>query len=87
MIKPPTKNPMTAIRDGSCKSDKPLMACPDVQPPAYREPNPTNKPPIARIKKPFNEKADSMLNSSSGCAEVGAEIPSVFKSEIVFSEI
>ena len=78
---------MTAISEGICKSDKPLMACPDVQPPAYREPNPTSKPPIASIKNPFKVNADSKLKSSSGCAEVGAEIPSVFKSEIVFSEI
>ena len=34
MSKPPMKNPITAIRDGSCKLDIPEMACPEVQPPA-----------------------------------------------------
>lgn len=38
IAKPPIKNPTTAIREGICKSLKPLMACPDVQPPAYRAP-------------------------------------------------
>ena len=35
MINPPIKNPITAIREGNCKFDKPLMACPEVQPPAH----------------------------------------------------
>ena len=49
------KNPITAIREGICKSLKPLMACPEVQPPAYLAPNPTRKPPPIRIKIPFRE--------------------------------
>ncbi len=85
--KPPIKKPITAIKDGNCKSDNPLIACPDVQPPAYREPNPTIKPPSAKIKKPFKVNNDSMLNSSSGCADVGADIPNLDKSAMVLSEI
>ena len=33
-MSPPMKKPTTAIRDGNCRADKPLMACPEVQPPA-----------------------------------------------------
>lgn len=28
------KNPITATKDGSCKLLKPVIACPEVQPPA-----------------------------------------------------
>ncbi len=31
---PPMKKPITAMRDGNCKSLNPLMACPEVHPPA-----------------------------------------------------
>ena len=87
MIKPPMKKPITAIKEGSCRSDKPLIACPDVQPPAYLEPKPTSIPPIAKIKNPLNVKIASKLKISSGCTDCGAEKPNSFKSEIVFSEI
>ena len=58
-----------------------------MQPPAYREPKPTIKPPSARIRKPFNENKASILNNSFGWADVGAAIPNLAKSLIVFSEI
>src|SRR5690606_3188309 len=32
--RPPAKNPTTAIREGSWRSARPMMACPEVQPPA-----------------------------------------------------
>jgi hypothetical protein len=32
--KPPTIKQQVAIRDGICKVDSPIMACPLVQPPA-----------------------------------------------------
>ena len=55
MTKPPTKNPATAIKDGSCKSLSPEIAWPDVQPPAYLVPNPTRKPPPTIMTKPCIE--------------------------------
>ena len=57
------KNPITAIKEGNCKLDKPLMACPDVHPPAYLEPNPTINPPNAKIKKPFKLNTASHPNN------------------------
>ena len=43
------KKPITATSDGSCKLLRPVIACPEVQPPAYRVPNPIMNP--ARISK------------------------------------
>ena len=59
------------------------MAWPDVHPPAYRDPNPTMSPPKANSKKPFTEKMAARLNSSDGCIEVGAAMPSLLKSLMV----
>jgi hypothetical protein len=33
-IIPPIKNPITANKDGNCKLLNPVIACPEVQPPA-----------------------------------------------------
>ena len=55
MIKPPTKNPTTAFSEGNCKLLKPEIACPEVQPPAYREPNPMSIPPMIKIKITFGD--------------------------------
>lgn len=63
---PPIKNPITATNDGSCKSLKPEMACPDVQPFAQRVPNPISKPPISRILLPFSVNKFSIEKISSG---------------------
>ena len=63
------------------------MACPDVQPPAYLEPNPTMNPPKAKRKNPFTVKADSKLNNSRGCSPSGAENPKTCKSEMVSFEM
>lgn len=78
---------MTAIREGACRSDNPLMAWPDVQPPAYRAPKPTNRPPIASTENPFNVNKAWILNSSSGCKEVGAAKPRLPRSFMVSGEI
>ena len=40
--RPPAKKPTTAISEGNSKFARPLMAWPDVHPPAYAEPNPTS---------------------------------------------
>ncbi len=80
ITKPPVKKPMTAISDGHCKSDNPLMACPEVQPPAYLLPKPTKMPPIANIKNPFKVNTDSQLNNSAGCRLDGGEKPRSCKS-------
>jgi len=81
------KNPITAMSEGNCKSDKPLMAWPDVQPPAYREPNPTMSPPKANTKNPLIERMASKLNNSVGCSDTGADIPSLLKSLMVSGEM
>ena len=49
MIRPPTKKPMTAFRDGICRLLNPEIACPDVQPPAYRLPKPMSTPPMTNM--------------------------------------
>ena len=87
MIRPPAKKPITAIKEGACRSDKPLMACPEVHPPAQREPKPTMNPPIASMRKPLSVNTDSQLNNSSGCAPVGAANPITDRSRMVDSEI
>jgi hypothetical protein len=52
IINPPIIKQQVAISDGHCKVDKPIIACPLVQPPAYLVPKPIIKPPITIIKKP-----------------------------------
>lgn len=59
MAKPPIKKPITATKEGICKFDKPLIAWPEVQPPAYLDPKPTNKPPINNTNMPLKEVANS----------------------------
>jgi len=41
MIRPPIKNPPTAINDSIEKLLRPTIPCPEVQPPAYLDPKPT----------------------------------------------
>ena len=80
MIRPPIKKPTTASNDGNCKLDRPLMAWPDVQPPAYREPKPTISPPKAKTRKPFMDIIASKPNNSAGCIDSGAAMPNLLKS-------
>ena len=49
---PPAKKPITARREGSCRSAKPMIAWPDVQPPEYLEPKPTRNPPRTIMIRP-----------------------------------
>ena len=51
-----------ATSDGHCKADMPMMAWPDVQPPAYRVPKPTRKPPATIKINP--RKVNSRLNAN-----------------------
>ena len=81
------KKPITAISEGHCRLDIPLIAWPEVQPPAYLEPKPTINPPKAKTEKPFTERMASKLKSSAGCKEAGAAIPSFERSLIVSPEI
>ena len=54
------------------------MACPEVQPPAYRVPKPINKPPSNKIENPFGVCSASSLKIASGYnLPLGASIPSV----------
>jgi hypothetical protein len=55
---------MVAISEGNCKLLIPDMECPEVQPPAYRAPNPTKIPPINNKASIFpDDKASSPYNS------------------------
>ena len=66
IAKPPTIKQQVAMRDGICKLDSPMIAWPEVQPPAYRVPNPTKKPPRIKNMKPFAVNNVSSENKSAG---------------------
>ena len=66
IIKPPIIKLMVAINDGSCKSLKPIIECPLVQPPAYREPKPTKKPPPTNMINPLSVNSDVNENICFG---------------------
>ena len=66
MTRPPIKKPMTAIREGICRLLSPLMAWPDVQPPAYRVPKPISKPPTSSSNMPGKEESRSIPKISAG---------------------
>jgi hypothetical protein len=84
MVRPPIKNPITAISDGSCKSLSPDIACPEVQPPAYRVPKPTKKPPMAKMRILLKSNNAAISKSSVGKYAFPALLnPSAFKSAIV----
>ena len=80
-IRPPIKNPMTAISDGNWRFERPLIACPDVHPPAYLAPNPIRNPPPTKMIKPGIVVNFSRLNNSRGTkpnpssVDVGGSIP------------
>ena len=57
--KPPAKNPITATKEGNCKSASPDIACPEVQPPAYLAPKPIKNPPTIIIIKPLTVNSDA----------------------------
>ena len=66
MIRPPIKNPPTAMKDSIDKLLNPTIPWPDVQPPAYLDPNPTKTPAIRSTKNPLIESMASKLKISSG---------------------
>ena len=63
---PPTIKQQVATNEGHCKVDKPMIACPLVQPPAYLVPNPTINPPKITIMNPLRVANWSQLNTSAG---------------------
>jgi hypothetical protein len=63
---PPAIKQIVATSEGHCKLLKPIMACPEVHPPAYLVPKPTKNPPKTIIINPRNVNKDSKLNSSGG---------------------
>lgn len=71
------------MTDGTCKLEIPIMACPDVQPPAQRVPNPTIKPPITKNINPFKLKIFSVAKISEGIKPLKSLIPKALKSLIV----
>lgn len=66
IIKPPIKNPTTAINEGNCKLERPEIACPDVHPPAYLDPKPTNPPPSKSKNHTLGSESAVIEKSSSG---------------------
>lgn len=84
---PPIMKQMVAIKDGHCKFDNPMMACPEVHPPAYRVPNPTKNPPKTIKKKPFRLSKSPKLNNSVGNKPLKLVIPKALKSVLVSSEM
>lgn len=83
MKSPPAKKPITATTDAICKFAIPLIACPDVQPPAYRAPNPTRNPPRTIKMSPCADNKLPQLNTSDGTKPVKSVSPRFRKSFIV----
>jgi len=75
MTKPPAIKQQVATRDGHCRLEIPIMACPDVQPPAYLVPKPTKKPPITIKIKPLKVRSWSKLKTSFGSKPLKSLIP------------
>ena len=86
MAKPPTIKQHVAMSEGTWRFDNPMIACPDVQPPAQRVPKPTIKPPITKKIRPLSEKRTSALNKSVGIRPAKSVIPKARKSAMVLSE-
>jgi hypothetical protein len=57
---------MVAIKEPTCKLDKPIMECPEVHPPAYRVPKPTKNPPSTINTDPLKVNNDFQEKSSLG---------------------
>ena len=66
IINPPIIKQIVATSDGHCKLERPIIACPDVQPPAYLVPKPTRKPPATVRSNPFTLNNVCQLNKSEG---------------------
>ena len=75
LIKPPAIKAIVATSDGHCKFDKPIIECPEVQPPAYRVPKPTKNPPTTKKINPFRVNRLCQLNISVGISPVKSFIP------------
>lgn len=72
---PPAMKLTVAISEGNCRLDNPIMECPLVQPPAYRVPNPTSKPPPTIMRIPLVVSNDDQLKIASGSSPVSLVIP------------
>ena len=67
------------MSEGNCSVDNPIIACPLVQPPAYRVPKPTKNPPTTIIIKPLNVNRLFQLNKSAGTKPLKSVIPFSFR--------
>lgn len=65
---PPTMKQNVATKDGHCSVLIPIIACPDVQLPAYLEPKPIRNPPPIIMIKPLALKSDRKENNCCGTA-------------------
>ncbi len=85
--KPPIIKQMVATKEGHCKVDNPMMAWPEVHPPAQRVPNPTKNPPITIKNNPLMVNIFSIPKRSDGIKFPKSLTPNAFKSLMVDSAI
>jgi len=65
---PPIMKHTVATNEGHCKLDKPIIECPEVQPPAYLVPKPIRKPPTTIRIKPLTVNKTDQLKISCGAS-------------------
>jgi hypothetical protein len=75
IINPPAIKHRVAISEAGCKFERPMIECPEVQPPAYRVPNPTKNPPSTVNDKPFSVNNVCQLKTCLGNKEWVSVIP------------
>jgi len=85
IVKPPNIKKIVATKEGHCRLLFPMMAWPDVQPPAYLVPKPTIKPPITKKKRPLSVNRFSQLNISAGRRFLKSVMPRAARSAWVLS--
>src|SRR5207244_11578807 len=73
---PAANNETTATTDGSCRSARPKMPCPDVHPPAYAVPKPMRKPPPTTMSTPRTLSSTGHVKISRGTRPEKSWIPS-----------
>ena len=77
-MKPPAIKHIVAINDDHCKVLMPIIAWPDVQPPAYLVPKPTRKPPTTMSIKPLNVNNELNENNCLGTRLEKSLMPYLF---------
>jgi len=73
--KPPIIKQIVATREGHCRLESPMIACPLVHPPAYLVPKPTKKPPTTIMINPLSVNRFSKFISCTGTRLLYSVIP------------